>query len=164
MSKLTRRETPAAEAAPPFRNEQTLRRMWSESINLATKAQQMTAEADAAGKDAATAEQVAAAHRQAERTARGIADAMLSEALDLVDMVNEKRAAAGLEPLTAGEPYDPPAEQLPGPVHVSDADLPPVDVSGDPFGIPANRIGEPAPLPGPAPADAAAADGEVAQP
>jgi peptidyl-tRNA hydrolase len=97
-----------------IRTEQTLRRMWDESVKLATESNRLTEDANASGIDAASAEQAAEAHRTAEKAARSVSNAMMLEAADLTDLVNRERQDAGLTPLTPGEPYpaDPaPAEQ-----------------------------------------------------
>lgn len=93
------------------RTEQTLRRMWEESLKLTNEAGKLWASADGARTEAEVAERTAAAHRTAEKNARDVGDAMAAEAADLADLVNRERQDAGLAPLAAGEPY--PADPAP---------------------------------------------------
>ena len=118
MSHPTSQPPPAAS----FRTEQTLRDMWEASNRRRAEAAQhhdeatrTLAAADAHDRAAADARSAAETETRAAESARSGARALLNlaegraaESADLADIVNEKRAAAGLAPLTPGEPYPQP--------------------------------------------------------
>jgi hypothetical protein len=97
------------------RTEQTLRRMWDESLKLGSDSSRLAKEAYASGIDAAAAEEAAEAHRKAEMATRSVSNAMEAEAADLADLVNRERRDAGLAPLTPGEAYPADPIEQPGP-------------------------------------------------
>jgi len=93
------------------RTEQTLRRMWDESLKLAADSSRLTEDADESAVNAEAAEKAARAHRLAEESTRNVGAAMGAEAADLADLVNRERQDAGLSPLAPGDPY--PADPAP---------------------------------------------------
>ena len=124
MNHPTSQPPPAAS----LRTEQTLRDMWEASNRRRAEAARYHDEAngtlgaaDAHDQAAAEARTAAAAEAQAAQSARtsaralfDLAEGRAAEAADLADIVNEKRTAAGLAPLTPGEPYPGP-EAVPQP-------------------------------------------------
>lgn len=95
-----------------IRTERTLRHAWEQSFKLATESNRLADTAKNAAADAEAAETAAAAHRKTEQNARSVSDAMMAEALDLVDYVNHERADLGLSALKPGDAYPPdPGEQ-----------------------------------------------------
>jgi hypothetical protein len=105
------------------RNEQTLRRMWTEHLTLRTKAAQQAEEETRATEDAIAAERTAKAHRAAAEAARTVGGSMAAESADLADIVNEKRTELDLPPLVPGEPYDDEAPQDPAGPTLADVPL-----------------------------------------
>ncbi len=95
--------------------------MWEASNRRRAEAARYHDEANGTLGAADAHDQAAAAEAQAAQSARTSARALLdlaegraAEAADLADIVNEKRTAAGLAPLTPGEPYPGP-EAVPQP-------------------------------------------------
>lgn len=103
-----------------IRTEQTLRDMWEAGLNRhaeaaadRTEGNRCTDSAEAHDRAAAAEAQAAAADRKGAKGLLDRAEGRANEAADLFDIVNEKRTAMGLAPLTPGEPYpeDPAAGQ-----------------------------------------------------
>lgn len=95
-----------------IRTEQTLRRMWEESIKLAGDANKLgeeyrtaAAQADEHYRAAAAETAAADACRANAEAARNVGERAEAEAADLADLVNRERQDAGLELLKPGEPY-----------------------------------------------------------
>lgn len=96
------------------RNEDTLRRMWTEHLIRRDKAAEQAAIEQRATEDAETHERTAKTHRTTAAAVHTVGAGWAAESDDLADIVNEKRVELGLAPLTPGEPYPgevTPAEQ-----------------------------------------------------
>lgn len=87
------------------RTEQTLRRMWTEAADNQTDATKLMDACKGHASAADDAGRAARAHQNEAAKAKLAADEFAAQAADLVDMVNEKRAAMGLAPLAPGDPY-----------------------------------------------------------